>query len=146
MNMHEMNKQIDDQVVAAREMLLRLESALRKCGYHRSDLYNSRLSEWGKGGKYGVCIEWTGTKIFIFQVKAEYRGKQMKAKDRGKTRERVPVVRMNEYQLLAVAHHLEGFVDHLEQSTRHMLKALVEATEKLQDFVARIEADPQPAA
>lgn len=146
MNMHEMNKQIDDQVVAAREMLLRLESALQKCGYHRSDTYNSYRSEWGKGVKYNVCIEWSGTKIFLVRKKEEYRGRKPKQSEWGNAMERVPVVRMDEYHLLAVAQHLEGFVDHLEQSTRHMLKALVEATDKLDEFVTRIEDDPQPTA
>lgn len=146
MNMHEMNKQIDDQVVAAREMLLRLESALRKCGYSRASTYNSHRSEWDKTGRSNVCIEWTGTKIFLLRKKEEYRGRKLKQSEWGNAMERVPVVRMDEYHLLAVAHHLEGFVDHLEEGARHMLRALVEATEKLQDFVARIEDDPQPTA
>lgn len=146
MNMYEINKQIDDQVIFAREMLLRLESALRKCGYSRAGLYNSRHSEWSKGGRYNVCIEWTGTKIFLLRRKDQYQGRKLKRSEWAESRERVPVVRMDEYHLLAMAHHLEGFVDHLEGTSRHMLRALAEAAEKLQDFVERIEADPQPAA
>lgn len=150
MSMHEMNKQIDDQVFAARGMLMRLESALRKCGYQRPGTYRSLHSEWSRGSRApGVVIVWTGTTMHLFRKK---RGYEPVLNSKGKPKfdrnayDRVPVRRMDEYDLLAVAHHLEGFVDHLEESTRHMLQALVEATEKLQKFVERVEADPQPAA
>ncbi len=135
MNMHKLNEQINAKLLEARRLLKKLEVALVRGGYVRDDIYNSR--HHGGNGHRGVYIEWLNGHIRLVR----------KNRDQSENAEPwiyIPVTEMNEYGLLVVADNLEKFVDHLEDSTRHMRDALIKVTEKMKEFVDRITDDPQP--
>jgi hypothetical protein len=127
----------------ARDMLQKLEVALVRCGYTRDCLYNSRHAGYTGRGEKGVVLHWKDGQILI--------GRGLARGDNGKVikpfRANMPatVKRMTARDLALIARHLSPFVDALENNVRHQLEELQKATETIQGFIDRIEADPMPS-
>jgi len=127
----------------AREMLTTLELALVSCGYVRDGIYNSRQARHTGAQERAVILHWREGKILM--------GRGLAKDDRGKLirplRANLPasVRGMKVHDLTLVARHLAFFVDALEDNVRHQITELRNATELLQGFIQRIEADPKPS-
>lgn len=126
---------------ASREMLKSLEKALVRCGYTSDYAYNSRTLRCWEGSH--ILLYWKGGKILLGQGSTK---KREEGKKPSYTRnEPLPVKNMSGRDLLRVASHLVPFVDALESSVRHQIRALQDAMATIQSLIDRVEEDPQPS-
>lgn len=129
--------------VGARALLVLLEKAMVRCGYRRNGVYNSRYVKWAPpGGKPTVLIWRHGKILFGRGVKKDHNGK---AKQPYESIPPLGVERMMAPELIRVAEHLPPFLDSLEDHVRHQVKALQKVVETIQEFLDRVEDDPQPS-
>ncbi len=123
-------KILKEQAEAIRLLGL-LETAMVRCGYSREGIYNSRMQRFSGPREPSTVLFWKGGKILLSVAKKDDpRDGSLVAGIRG----------MTPGQLLRVAHHLSPFLDKLEEGSRHLLKELTEAAQKIRNLIEDVEA------
>jgi len=133
---------MDRAATRARTMLRNLEKAMYAVGYHRDGHYFVKgAPKTNTKGKKSDRAFW----VTSLRWKVEQGRGRLLFRRRG-MQDPCGIDKMDARALLFAAENLRNLLDTLEQNTRHMADALIQAVDTVQAMINRIEADPRPTA